>query len=167
MKLATILWNGFLVMLTVYFLFVRWYPIVYEQARFQFQDPRGGNSMWPATLEMLLFVASFLACAAAASYLFNRKLGLFARSSAAVVSALLVAAWIACGMLSKHYTFPGEFDPSAFSLMFHIDGLGLLLIAVVCQFVTAVVGRGPVTLMLELFRRLFKRGDTMRPNSPR
>src|SRR5688572_1425727 len=106
MKAAVIAWNIVLLAAALFIGLVQWGPMVYEQAHFQFSDPRGGPSMWPATFEVALRVVAMFACLAALSSLVNRKLGPVARGVAGALAVVLLAAWVASGILWIRYDYP-------------------------------------------------------------
>ena len=150
MKTAVVLSNVLLAAIGLWggFAFL---PRVYQQAHFQFTDPRGGPSMWPGTFNGALYVASFFACLASLSWLFNRSLLALQRLAALGISVLLFAGWCINAYLSSAYMpeFYGPMRPSFASCMIGFEGLPYLITALIALIISAAFGRGPVALIAQ------------------
>ena len=130
---AMAVWGGF-----------QFLPQLYQQAHFQFTDPRGGPSMWPATFNRALYVASFYACLLTLSSAFHRPLRPSHRCAALVVLVLLLAGWWVNAWLASKYMpqFFGPLRPSILSSMLSFEGLPCLLTAIVALAIAVAGGRG-------------------------
>jgi hypothetical protein len=144
MKLVTIVWNVLLVAITGIGL-VFLVPKIYEQASYRLHIASGDRFNSPILFDGCLVTASFLACIAALSYFFNRRLGAVARSIATVFVFLLLAAWIASAVLWRHQEMPPK--SSILYYMMTFDGSALVAFAIVSFLIGAIYGRGPLKLL--------------------
>jgi len=162
MRLLSVLANVFLAVVAMLGL-MSIVPRVYQQARFQVTDPRGGDAMWPMTFQGFVFIAAFVAFLAAFSFLFNHRAGRILRLTSSAAVGCLLGSWLYSGVLFQR-DYVSSFGPSDFSYpplaqmtvfvdMFRFDGLAFLLIAIGMLSVPIVTGRGPVSLAVDFVKR--------------
>jgi hypothetical protein len=143
----TITWNIALLLFVAFLLIVQ-VPRAYDQAHYQFTNPRGGPSMWPATFDGFFSISSVLICIAAFSFLFGGVLGATRRCAAGLLALGILAAWIVSGSLWQSYGFSQD---SVLGYMIRQEVSPINAIGISVLSLAAVVGKGPFTTLYDLF----------------
>jgi hypothetical protein len=155
MKLSTA-WNVLLLVLAGgVLLFVG--PKLYHQAAFQFTDPRGSPSMWPATFELFLSLCSLLVALAAFSFVFAGSLGATRRWVAGVLTVALFVGWMMSALMWQHYASAYGGDASLLTEMIRLQVSPVIFISIVALGFAAVSGTGPLTAASKVLRKFRRR----------
>ncbi|MBC2603161.1 hypothetical protein [Puniceicoccus vermicola] len=136
-------------------------PKVYNQIDYQFFDPQGDPSMWPATFEGILIFISILA-AALALMLSSRgrkeKENKFSRVAFGIVGFALLIMWIYGAKLWQdfHSSF---FQQSLLDRMISNDGSLIILIGVIFHLTYALTGRGIWVWGIRSYNRITNKSE--------
>ena len=149
----TITWNIALLLLGAFLLIVH-VPRAYDQAHYQFTNPHGGPSMWPATFDGFFSLSSVLTCITAFSFLFGGALGATRRCAAGLLAFGILAAWIVSAWLWQSY---GSSQNSLLGYMIRQEVSPINAIGISVLTLTAVVGKGPLPTLYDLFCKFRER----------
>ncbi|CAA6680118.1 MULTISPECIES: hypothetical protein [unclassified Lentimonas] len=136
-------------------------PKVYNQIEYQFFDPLGDPSMWPATFEGILIFISILAAALALILGSNgkdEKVNRFPRFAFGTIGFTLLGMWVYGAKLWQD--FHSSFLPqSLLDRMMSNDGSLIILISVVFHLTYAFSGRGIGIWLLRSYNRIKNKSE--------
>lgn len=150
-------WYAFVLLWASVFL-ARIGPRFFEAAHYQFFDPNGGPSMWPATFEGFLILFSIPSAALALILCLREKGNRAYRLASGLLGTISLVLWF-YGAALWTQSSSSIFRASLVEEMIDNDGAHFLLVGVVLHLVFAFSGCGIAVWFNRLFARLKRKSD--------